>query len=298
MTADPILILLLASVVLTVFTVGLKAAPGGPTLLLRQPGRLLRVVLAMNVIMPAVAVALALAFALHPALKIAVVALAASPVPPLLPGKAMRAGGARAYTIGLLVAVSLLAILFVPLTVELYQRIFDIELEMQASAVAVRVFITVLAPLLAGMLFARFAPNLAGRLIRPVSWLALVLLATGVMPVLVTAWDAMLSLIGNGTVFALVAFVAAGLFAGHRLGGPAPDQRTVLAMAAASRHPGIALSIAHANFPDQKLVAPAILLYLIVNAIIWLPYARWQNRPENVAAGSRQGPMSGEAGRV
>ena len=42
----------------------------------------------------------------------------------------------------------------------------------------------------------------------------------------------------------------------------------MLALATASRHPALALAIAHANFPEQKLAAPAVLLYLIVSGIV------------------------------
>ncbi len=52
----------------------------------------------------------------------------------------------------------------------------------------------------------------------------------------------------------------------HLLGGPDPDDRTALALATASRHPGVALLIPTGNFPNQKLVAPAMVLYLIVGA--------------------------------
>jgi len=61
-----------------------------------------------------------------------------------------------------------------------------------------------------------------------------------------------------------------------RLGAPANgDCRSVLALACASRHPGIALAIASASFPNEKLVLPAVLLYLIVSSIATLPYLRW-----------------------
>jgi BASS family bile acid:Na+ symporter len=42
----------------------------------------------------------------------------------------------------------------------------------------------------------------------------------------------------------------------------------VLALATTSRHPAIAIAIAHANFPQQKLAVPAIVLYLIVSGIV------------------------------
>jgi BASS family bile acid:Na+ symporter len=52
----------------------------------------------------------------------------------------------------------------------------------------------------------------------------------------------------------------------------------VLALSTASRHPGVALAIAHANFPDEKLAPAAVLLYLIVSGIVSLPYLRWNRR--------------------
>ena len=45
-----------------------------------------------------------------------------------------------------------------------------------------------------------------------------------------------------------------------------------------SRHPGIALAIAHANFPEDKNVLPALLLYLVVGALVAAPYLRWIRR--------------------
>ena len=77
---------------------------------------------------------------------------------------------------------------------------------------------------------------------------------------------------------AIVAFSLAGLAAGHLLGGPDPDDRVVLALATASRHPGVALAIASANFPGQKLVPVAVLLYLIVSAIVSIPYLTGRRR--------------------
>ena len=63
-----------------------------------------------------------------------------------------------------------------------------------------------------------------------------------------------------------------------KLGGPDPDDRAVLALATASRHPGVALAIASANFPGQTLVPAAVLWYLIVSALVSIPYLTWRQR--------------------
>ena len=82
-------------------------------------------------------------------------------------------------------------------------------------------------------------------------------------------------LIGNGHVLAIAVFVAIGLLVGHLLGGPEPENRVVLALSTASRHPGVAMAIAAGTSPDEKLTIGAILLYLVVNTIISIPYVRW-----------------------
>ena len=88
----------------------------------------------------------------------------------------------------------------------------------------------------------------------------------------------MMSLIGNGTITVMIVLAVVGLASGHLLGGPDPDDRVVLALASATRHPGIAIAIAQANFPDQKLAPAAIVLYMLVSAIASAPYLKWTAR--------------------
>jgi bile acid:Na+ symporter, BASS family len=85
---------------LTVFALGLGVSIEDVLFVCRRPALLLRSLLAMNLIMPLVAVALAEEFDLHPTIKIALVALAPSPVPPVPPNKQIKAGGTSAYALG------------------------------------------------------------------------------------------------------------------------------------------------------------------------------------------------------
>jgi BASS family bile acid:Na+ symporter len=107
------------------------------------------------------------------------------------------------------------------------------------------------------------------------SLIATLLLFSCAVAVLFSAWPAIVSLIGNGTIVALAAFVVIGLLTGHLLGGPGAEERSVLALASAARHPGVALAIASANFPEQKLAPAAVLLYLLVSAVLTIPYVMW-----------------------
>jgi len=140
------------------------------------------------------------------------------------------------------------------------------------------VLLTVLAPLTAGLIVNRFAPTLAARIAGPVSLFATILLVVAALPVVVAAWPAVKSMIGNGTLLALAVFAATGLAVGHWLGGSNPDHRTVLALATSARHPAVALAIAGANFQQQRAVLAVIFLYLVVGTVVSLPYVMWRKR--------------------
>jgi BASS family bile acid:Na+ symporter len=198
------------SMAMIVFCVALEATPHDVTSLLRRPGLLARSLLAMYVIMPVIAAALAANFGFHRALEIAIVALAVSPVPPILPSKEFKAGGSGSYVIGLLVLSALLAIVFVPLALEVLGRLFDRQAHMPMGAVARVVATSVLLPLAAGVIVRRFAPAFTARIARPLSIAGTVLLVAAFLPVLVKEWPALVAQIGDFTLLAIVVFVLAG----------------------------------------------------------------------------------------
>lgn len=260
------------SVLLNVFAIGLRASPGDVTYLFRRPGELFRVLLAMNVIMPLVALALVFTLDLAPEVKIALVLLSVSPIPPLLPKKIVKSGGRDSYAMGLLIAVALLAIIFVPVAMEILERIFKLPMRMTAASIAVLVVKTIVLPIGLGVGLRRVAPALAERLAKPIALVAGIALLACVAAILVVAAPAIRSIAGTTALIALAVFVVVGLGVGHFLGGPVPENRTALAISTASRHPGIALAIAQVNFPQQKLAMAVVLLYLLVNALVSMPY--------------------------
>jgi BASS family bile acid:Na+ symporter len=267
-----------ASVLLLVFALGLRATAEDATYLFRQPVKFLREFLAMNVIVPTVAATLAALFDLARPVEIAILAMAVSPVPPILPGKQLKLGGRSRYVYGLLVAAALVAVVYVPLAIEALGWLFGREVHVRARVIARIVGITVVLPLAAGLIVHRVAPVLAERIAPWAARVGNVLLLAGVLIVLIARGRAILSLVGDGTVLVIAAVVAAGLLAGHWLGGPDPDDRTALAIASSMRHPGVALAVARLNFPEERLVPAAVILFLLVNIIMTLPYGAWRRR--------------------
>jgi BASS family bile acid:Na+ symporter len=95
----------------------------------------------------------------------------------------------------------------------------------------------------------------------------------------ILGWSRMASIIREGTWTAIAAIVVisiCGLVAGHFLGGPDEDDRTVLAFATVSRHPGVAMAIG--SLTGEPLAPIGVLLAVIVNQAAVVPYQLWRKR--------------------
>jgi len=263
------------SLTLAVLGLGLKASASDALYLFRRPSQLLRAVLSMDVIVPLIAIGLAAGFVVDAPVKIALVTLALAPLPATFYKKPLKAGGKVSYTVGLFVAITLIAVVFIPFALNMLSRATGIAMQMSSSAVWALVFWSLLVPLVVGLVIHQFAATFAERAAKPVAQVADVLLLVAIIPILFRVLPVVWSLVGNGTVLIMIVMAVLALATGHLLGGPDPEDRTVLALASSVRHPGIAIAIAHLNFPDQKLAAAAVVLYVLVSAIVSAPYIKW-----------------------
>ena len=278
-----VVLALQVSIFCTVFGFGLKTTTDDLMYVIRRPGLLLRSLLAVFVIMPALAVALVRLFEFRHVVEVSLVALAVSPVPPLLPRRELKAGGQDSYGLGLMAILALLSIAVIPLAGGVLERVFGHPLSVAPGAVAMLAFKTVLLPLAVGLIVHAATPHLAERIEKPATVIANMLLCLAGIVVLVAVAPALWALVGEGTLVAMTIFAVAGLIVGHFLGGPEPSHSVVLALSSACRHPAIAMAIAAAAFPHEHFGAP-IILNLLVGIIIGVPYiayvrksAPWQH---------------------
>jgi BASS family bile acid:Na+ symporter len=277
MTAAEIIILVVkASIVGLVFALGMRSKPEDITELLARPWMLARAFIAINLVMPLFAIAVVKLLPLRIEVEVALIALSLSPVPPLLPRKAAGADGDRSFAVGLLVVFAVLSVAWVPLALHTIGYIFDRPIGMSPAGIAWIVATLILIPLALGIAVRRFASDFAKRIEPIVSIAALGLLGVTGLLILANSAKAMLAQVGDGTIALMAAFVVVGLAAGHLLGGPSPRERTDLALAAASRHPGITLATAGAVFPDTQAITSLVAIYLIVGGVIALPYIKWR----------------------
>jgi len=285
--AKLIMLVIQGSIFLTVFSLGLHATLRDAVSLWHRPRALFRSLLAMYIIMPLFAVWLARTFHLDPAVEVALLVLAVSPIPPILPTKGAKVGAHSSYVFGLLVGTAVLSVVVTPIAIGLLSLVFGAERHVPAATIAFVVMKTVLVPLSLGMMVRRFWPATADRVAGPIGKIAMLVLLLCVVLLFLAAREKIGDVIGNGTIVAIAAFVIVGLMVGQMLGGSDREDSTFLAIATASRHPGVAFAIANSVAPDQKLVIGVLLLYLLVNGVIGAPYSKWRKRgsPAAPAAG-------------
>jgi BASS family bile acid:Na+ symporter len=262
-----------------VFAVGLNSSRKDLLYLLHRPAKLFRAILAVIVIPPIAAGLLVSIAPLEPVVKGAIMVMAVSPVPPLVPGKGLSAGGRREYAYGVYVAMALLTIVSVPATLAIANAVFEHHAYLPLAALGKTVIGGVIFPLLLGWAIHRYAPEVASRFWQLVYKISMALILLAFLPLLIKIWPAIAKEIGDGAVVSMVLVSAVALIGGHFLGGPDPRDRATLAIASSVRHPGLALAIAGASFGEPRVSAD-ILLFALVGLFLSIPYTMWMKRAQ------------------
>jgi BASS family bile acid:Na+ symporter len=134
---------------------------------------------------------------------------------------------------------------------------------------------SILLPVAIGLILNRAAPAISERAaayLLPAGGIVLIV-AGGT--ILALNWDIVLHVQAAG-LLALLTLMLAALAVGHLLGGPSPDDRTVLAVACTTRHIGVATLVATA-FPGVRTLA-LVAAYILCSAGVSLPYLFWRRR--------------------
>lgn len=259
-------VLLSGSLAGLVLTVGLKSSPGNLVYVLRRPMLFLKAMLAVELVPFVAAALLVWLLPLEPVVKAGILLMAISPVPPLVPGQELSIGARKEFAYGLYIAMVLLSIVAVPAAFRIASALFGRGIDIPFSLIAMTVFTGVILPLAAGVVINRLAPRFAERAGPWVYRISMLLVMLAFASILISVWPAMIALVGNGTLLAMIALVVVTLAGGHLLGGPDPVDRATLAVASSVRHPGIAMLLANTAFADKR-VSAAVLLFLLVGMI-------------------------------
>jgi BASS family bile acid:Na+ symporter len=272
-------LILLTGVLLLVVAIGIGVDSGWPLLLHRRPWLAFRAMAAMYVGMPAFVLLLLWLFPLQSSVGAALLSLTISPVLPPWARKAALVGGRSKDIIGMQLLSSFVALLLIPLMIWLVEHLFRVQTTLDPLAVEIVLLVTVAVPLVFGMAIARWLPLAAPQVAALADRIGGVFLLVGGVLLMVLRGPSILGVIGQGTLFAIVAVVIVGLLIGHVLGGPDPRTRGVLASATIYRHPAVALILASgAGQQAEDGVIGTVLLYILLSLVLSIPYERWRRR--------------------
>jgi bile acid:Na+ symporter, BASS family len=145
-------------------------------------------------------------------------------------------------------------------------------------AIAIPLALTLLLPLVAGLLVTQFAVTWARRLqplARHLSTVMLVLLLT--TTVIVNAQH-FADLLASRVMFAVLAFVLGALAIGYLIASPHPERRVVLGLGTAMRNIAAATVVASEDFRGSDALLLVIVASML-SIIMLLPTARWLRAP-------------------
>lgn len=267
-----LLVLLKITVTIIIFGIGLDSTLHDAFRLFRHPALLLRSLLAMYVLVPLAAVGLVILLPLPAGAEAGLLVLAVSAGAPLLPRKMLGIGDG-AYTFSLVAVSSVLAVILVPLWLEMLGPLFPRLPRLAPEKAALVLGESFFLPLLAGMAVRRFFPKLAAWTGGRVVGLAGLAMTLAAVVLLAVNWHLVLEVRWQG-IAALALLILIALVIGHLVGGPQEENRSALAVACATRHIGVAVVVA-TSLPGGR-VAVVISIYIAISVAITLPYTRWR----------------------
>ena len=278
--------LLLVFVSLTIFTlmltIGVNHSLGQLTSLWHERAKLLRALLAVLVLVPAVALMLLLVFELTPEVATGLALLAAAPGAPLTTKRSQMAAADPEYISSLQLTLALLAIVVTPLILSVFYAAFALTTErVSPLQVAQQIAFVTFLPVIIGLALRHFVPKLVEIIGKPLNLLANVLfllLVLALIVILAVAPDFRAQLLlGWSAIAAVLIMAVAAVAIGHLLGPPRPDQRAGLAVACLARNIGLALFIAGVSGVEAGIL-PTLLAYILLGTTVQILYAVWIKR--------------------
>jgi len=263
-------VLVLIFVLTTLFSVGLLVPVRQVLAGLQQRRSLALALFANFVVLPGVALALCRALQLAPPMQAALLLVATAPGSPALLRLNEFAGGDQPRAVGLLVVLTSLTVVYQPLILPMLLPGLDVS----PMPVARAFVLTVLLPLLLGVLLKARWPALAGRL-RPalarLGNISAVLSCFILLPLVYRGALVEVTLNGGG-LLVLLLYLPLAVGSGWCLGGPEADKRRLLALCCGRGSMGAAFVIAVHNFNDAHVIA-MLLLILWASLALSIPLA-------------------------
>ncbi len=225
--------------------------------------RLVLIALAINfVAVPALAYLIDLVLSLDESLFIGLILMATAAGAPFLPKLAQVAKGDMAYSVGLMVMLMVVTVLYMPIALPLLLE----GVEVDAWAIASSLIFLMILPMAIGLFFKWRYEGVADTLEPLMGQISTFAIALMVVAGIIANWDSIVGLIGTRGIVAAAVLIVGGLAMGYLGGGSDAGKRSVLGLGTGQRNLSAALVVAGQNFSDD----PDVLAFIIVAGMIGL----------------------------
>jgi predicted Na+-dependent transporter len=256
-------------VTLLALEVGLGLGTGEVRRQIRNPvlGRTLLVAL-LGV--PMLAILVAVTLPVGPVVRGVIVLMAVSPGAPMLMNRS-QASGNVALAAALVVALTIAAVVFLPVELFVLNRVFPWRLHASTPALLENVGPKLVLPLVFGAMLHRLWPKAADRFARVVQALFYAALLVTVVGALAVSWREIVNM-GPWAWLAMLIVTTGAVLMGDAFGGRDPRDRATAAYAVVLGNPAVAISVVAVSYPSLHAV-PIIIAYAVLRAVFVLPYA-------------------------
>ena len=225
--------------------------------------KLVLIALAVNFIaVPLLAYLIDLVLNLDESLFIGLIIIATAAGAPFLPKLAVVAKGDIAYSVGLMVLLMVVTVVYMPIALPLLLE----GVEVNAWDIASSLIFLMILPLLIGLFFKWRYEGVADTLAPLMGQVSTVAIALLLVGGIVVAWEDIVGLIGTRGILAAVLLIIGGLVIGYLAGGSEPGIRSVLGLGTGQRNLSAAFVVAVQNFSDD----PDVLAFILVAGMVGL----------------------------
>ena len=263
------------SVALIVFAEALNIAPKQVVAYFKnRPVVMLRSLVAALILVPAAALGVILLLEPAPAVAVGLAILVACPPAPLMIKSATKTGGGdAAFIASLHLSLAALAVVTVPAVLNALAIPLGFSASVDPASLLSILAKTILLPIGLGLAVRALFPASAESLGALLGKIGTVGLLVVVVAVLAALYPALLNM--DAWSYGVIAAVSVTALAiGHLLAPAQGEEKTVLAVECAVRHPGLAIAIGGTNFtPEQALpvLVPCILTFIAIATayLVW-----------------------------
>jgi BASS family bile acid:Na+ symporter len=219
------------------------------------------------VLVPALAYLITLIFSLDDSVEIGLILLSTAAGAPFLPKLAEVAKGNIAFSVGLMVLLMLVTIIYLPLVLPLLLG----DVEVNPWEIARSLIVMMLIPLAVGLFIKARYDDTAAKIQPTFAMASNIALLTLAVAGLVLNFDSMIDLVGSMGILAGIIFVFASLAVGFILGGSNSGIKNVMGLGTAQRNLAAALVVAGQNFTSE--VITYIMVMGIIGLVVLMPAA-------------------------